>query len=662
MKYIPLLIVLVFLTTPLSAKDDSSDQRDHQWHQWRGPAATGVAPRGNPPLRWAEDRNIKWKVNIPGQGSATPIVWKDHIFILTAIETEKKIDRPPQQTSARLLAERKDPPANYYKFVVMALDRKTGRALWQRVAAELVPNEGHHRHHGYASGSPITDGKYVYASFGSHGIYCYDFEGNLQWKRDLGRMRTRMGWGEGASPTLYNGRLAIVWDQEDQSFLSVLDAKTGQTLWRVDRDEATSWSTPLVVEHDGVEQLIVSATNRVRGHDLATGKLLWECGGQTKNVIPSPVELDGAVICMSGFRGRDAAACAIPLDSRGDVTDTDKIAWKHDRGTPYVPSPLLYGALLYFTKANSTVLSCLNARTGEPLLENKRLPDLKSIYASPVGAAGRVYFTGRDGTTLVLKNQPQPQVLAVNKLDDPIDASAAIVGRQMFLRGKKHLYCIEDPTYDKIVLFDGKGKNLFLNKNGGKINWKIDRGELVSTAAETRSNHIVSKLHFRDTDIHVEFMLPNTGSGNSGIYIHGHYELQIINSAGRKVLKEGDMGAVYGFSKPLVNAALDPGQWQVYDIRYRATRRDEKGRITSEGTITAWLNGKKVQENTPLGEPRSPYHPFRYKTTPYLKNIRAAQKTSGAGPLFLQDHDNPVRFRNVWVRPLDDKAFLYEPK
>ena len=215
---------------------------------------------------------------------------------------------------------------------------------------------------------------------------------------------------------------------------------------------------------------------------------------------------------------------------------------------------------------------------------------------------------------------------------------------------------------DAIVLFDGKRTNLFLNKNGGKVDWTIDNGELVSTAADTRSNHIVSKLHFRDADIHVEFMLPETGTGNSGIYIHGLYELQIINSFGKKDLEIGDMGAVYAISKPLVNAALNPGEWQVYDIRYRAPRRDENGHIVREGSVTAWLNGKKVQENTPLGEPRSKYNPFRYKTTPYLQNIWASQKISSTGPLFLQDHDNPVRFRNVWVRPLDDKAFLYEPK
>ncbi|MBN2296591.1 MAG: DUF1080 domain-containing protein [Pirellulales bacterium] len=668
MKNAVILLLLTFTTSMTLANDDFPAQRDHQWHQWRGPMANGAAPHGNPPIRWAEGFNVKWKVRIPGEGNATPVVWKDRIFILTAVETEKKIDRPKplEPTPARLLAARKDPPDHYYKFVVMALDRKTGRVLWEKVANELVPKEGHHRDHGYASASPITDGKYVYASFGSHGIYCYDFAGDLKWERDLGQMRTRMEWGEGASPALHNGRLFVNWDHEDQSFLTALDAKTGQPLWRVDRDEQTNWSTPLVTEHEGVEQVIVSATNKVRSYDTTSGKLLWECGGQRRNVVPTPVVHDGKVICMSSFRGLDAAAYAICLDARGDITDTDKIAWRHDRNTPYVPSPLLYGDLLYFIKANSSVMTCLDAKNGKPLSEQTRLPKLKNIYSSPVGAKGRVYFTDRNGTTLVAKNQAKLEVLSINKLDDHIDASAAIVGNQMFLRGKKHLYCIEEPAGEPIVLFDGKGKNLFLGKDGKKINWKIDHGELVSTPKDVKSNHIVSKLHFRDADIHVEFMLPpknmGSGSGNSGVYIHGNYEMQIINSYGKKQPDNTDMGAVYKFSKPLVNAARQPGVWQVYDIRYRAPRRDKQGRITRKGSITAWLNGKKVQDNTPLGEPRSAYHPFRYKTTPYTRAIWEKLKKSSVGPVFLQDHDNPVRFRNVWVRPLDDLAFIYDQK
>jgi hypothetical protein len=219
-----------------------------------------------------------------------------------------------------------------------------------------------------------------------------------------------------------------------------------------------------------------------------------------------------------------------------------------------------------------------------------------------------------------------------------------------------------DPPKDAVVLFDGKDTNLFLAKDGGAAKWPIEDGALVSSPGGGNTNHIVSKHHFHDADIHVEFMLPEKGPGNSGVYIHGHYELQIFNSHGKEKPTMDDIGAVYGFAKPLANACRKPGEWQVYDIRYRAPRRNAEGKIAEEGSITAWLNGQKVQDNTRFGEPRSVYHPFRYGTTDYLRKIAEQQKQTGVGPMFLQDHGNPVRFRNVWVRPLDDKAKLYEAK
>ena len=215
---------------------------------------------------------------------------------------------------------------------------------------------------------------------------------------------------------------------------------------------------------------------------------------------------------------------------------------------------------------------------------------------------------------------------------------------------------------DAIVLFDGKGTNRFVSMSGDAINWPIEKGCLVSTRGNNRSNHIVSTFHFRDADIHVEFQLPEGGTGNSGVYIHGHYELQIFGSFGKEgPLDQGDVGAIYGFAEPLVNAARDRGEWQVYDIRYRAPRRDGEGKIVELGSATAWLNGQKVQENTEFGEPRSVYHPFRYGTTDYLREIWQQQLKTSVGPVFLQDHDNAVRFRNVWVCPLDDRAKIYEP-
>jgi hypothetical protein len=217
------------------------------------------------------------------------------------------------------------------------------------------------------------------------------------------------------------------------------------------------------------------------------------------------------------------------------------------------------------------------------------------------------------------------------------------------------------PPKDAIILFGGTKDHKFLGKTGGKTNWPLEDGAIVSTAAGGNGNHIVSSVHFRDADIHVEFMLPKKGSGNSGIYIHGNYELQIINSFGKKKIGKGDVGAIYGFHNPLVNAGLERSEWQIYDIRYRAPRRDKDQKIIKDGSITAWLNGKKVQDGAKFGEPRSVYHPYRYRTTDYLKAIWKKQKATTVGPVFLQDHGNAVRFRNVWVRPLDDKAMTYKP-
>ncbi len=422
-----------------SADDLSSACRD-QWHQWRGPLANGTAPHGDPPVQWSETTNIQWKVEIPGESSATPIVWGDQVFVLAAVRTDRtgpSLPKPEQEPPGGYKTDR---PTNYYRFEVVALDRRTGQTLWRRTATETVPHEGRHDTNTYASASPSTDGRRLYVSFGSQGVYCYDLQGNLQWKRDLGRMVTRSGWGEGSSPTLYGDSLVINWDHEGQSFLIVLDAGTGQTRWQVDRDEVSSWATPLVTPYGGRTQIVVNASKRVRAYDLDTGQVLWQCGGQSLNVVPSPVRFEDLVIAMSGYKG--TAAYAMPLNSTGDITDTERIAWRHKVNTPYIPSPLLVGDRLYFTKWFSPILTCLDARTGEVRMEAQRLPDLKNLYASPVAAAGRIYFVSREGVVLVLKEQPKIEVLGTSRLDDGFDASPAIVGRQMFLRGKRHVYCI----------------------------------------------------------------------------------------------------------------------------------------------------------------------------------------------------------------------------
>ncbi len=238
---------------------------------------------------------------------------------------------------------------------------------------------------------------------------------------------------------------------------------------------------------------------------------------------------------------------------------------------------------------------------------------------------------------------------------------ALLVGEPAFAPDQSKLPV--PPPKDAVVLLDAKGKHSFLSMAGEKVNWPIEDGVMTSTPKGNK-NHIVSTLHFRDADIHVEFLLPEKGPANSGIYVHGNYEVQILNSFGKEQAKitQEDAGAVYGFAKPLVNACKKPGEWQVFDIRYRAPRRNDAGAIVENGTMTVWFNGQKVQDAASFGEPKSSFHPFRFGTTPYLEKIRDQQKKTMVGPVFLQDHNNPVKFRNVWVRPNDDKSFVYEPK
>lgn len=415
-------MILLGLGAGYAAAEPSPADGAGHWPQWRGPLANGVAPAGDPPVEFGENQNIKWKTVLPGEGSSTPIVWGDRIFLLAA---------EPSGAGQ---------PQGSFDFNVVCVDRNTGGILWVRTARREVPHEGHHKDHGYASHSPVTDGERLYVHYGSRGIHCFDLEGNRIWERDLGKMRTRRGFGEGSSPALHGGLLFVNWDNEDQSFITALDAATGETRWKVDRQEITSWSTPLVLEHDGQAQVVVSATRRVRSYDPRSGAILWEAGGQTQNVIPTPVTGFGLVFATSGFLGKSLKA--IELGHTGDLTDSPAIRWSVDRATPYVPSPLLYEDKLYIVDTNRGILSCYDAPTGKPHYVQQRLPGITDIYASPVGAAGRVYISGRDGGVLVLKLSPQFEVLAQNQLDEGLDASPAIVGDAMYLRGKRHLYAV----------------------------------------------------------------------------------------------------------------------------------------------------------------------------------------------------------------------------
>jgi outer membrane protein assembly factor BamB len=437
-----LLAVILGLVLAAPAEDMAQTKLEN-WSQWRGPLASGYAPKAEPPIHWAPGKNIKWHAPIPGRGSASPIVWCDQVFVLTAVPTDRKADPAALPKVDPKFQKRTEAPPNYHQFLVMAFDRATGKLRWQQLANEAVPHEGHHPSHSYAAGSPTTDGRYLYVSFGSFGNYCYTLDGKLVWKRDLGRLNTRLGWGEAVTPVIHGDALLLNWDQEDSSALYCLDANSGEIRWRAARDEHTTWSTPAVIPYEGKFQVVLNGTNRIRSYDLSTGKELWECGGMTVNPIPSPVDGgNGLVYCMSGYQG--SLALALPLGLTGDVTNQGKNLWKHGAGTPYVPSPLLVNDRLYFTKGNEVLVTVLDVKTGKPVIDRERLPTVKSFYASPVAAAGRVYLVDRDGTTLVLKQGDKLEVLATNRLEEPIDASPALVGKQLFLRSERSLFCIEE--------------------------------------------------------------------------------------------------------------------------------------------------------------------------------------------------------------------------
>jgi outer membrane protein assembly factor BamB len=438
MKMISVL-AFCFIVPGISTAVDFDKEKLNYWHHWRGPLATGEAPNGDPPVKWDEKTNLLWKAPLKGKGSATPIVWGNRVFVVTAEPTGRKVEPDKLPKVDPKFEKKTDAPNEYYRFIVFCFDRATGAKKWEKVATEQVPHEGHHGTHSYAAGSPTTDGKLLYVSFGSFGVFCYDFDGNLQWQREISRMNTRLGWGEAVTPVVHGNSLLLNWDQEANSKLINLNSADGKVIWETPRDEKTSWNTPVVVEHKGTTQVILNGTNRVRSYDLANGKQIWECAGMTINAIPSPMVKDGVAYIVSGYRG--AASVAVPLDAKSEVPDS-KVLWRYNKGTPYVPSPLLLGERLWFTQGNTQVLTVLNLKTGKPFVEGERMPTATSFYSSPAAAAGRIYFVDQRGTCLVLKDGDKLEVLSTNRLPDAFDASPAIVGKQLFLRGEEFLWCI----------------------------------------------------------------------------------------------------------------------------------------------------------------------------------------------------------------------------
>ncbi len=436
MRLVCFAVIFIFSMGSISAQQNASDF----WAQWRGPLGTGAALRGNPPIHFSESQNLKWKVEIPGKGHATPLVWEDKVIILTAVPTTEKGNRDTNENADHPMT----PQTTEYihEFRVILINRSNGETIWEKTVARELPLEGTHELGSWASNSPCTDGENIYAYFGSRGLYCLDFEGNILWQRDFGQSNKHMSFGEGDSPYLHDDRIFVLWDHQGECFLYSIDTKSGKDVWVAKRDEITSWSTPLVVEVNGKLQVITSATNQVRSYDYETGEVLWFGTGMTRNVIPNPVYADGILYLASGFRGSALMAVDIAR-AKGDITGSDAILWTYNQDTPYTPNLLLMDGKLYFLRVNNGFLTCLDAKTGNVVYAREKLDGVSTLFSSPTGADGRIYIASKD-QVLVLKGGDKPEVLAKNLLDDDFHASPVVVGNDLIIRGFTSLYCFSE--------------------------------------------------------------------------------------------------------------------------------------------------------------------------------------------------------------------------
>lgn len=401
-----------------------ADDRDTNWPHWRGPSENGIA-KSAALVQWGAE-NIRWKLEIPGRGHSTPVVWGDLLFVTTAIPTAGA----PSATGE-------------HRLELMCIDRRSGKLVWRETVNTVTPHEGYHARYGsFASNSPITDGKRVYASFGSRGLYAYDLKGKRVWQYDPKvQMHMRNAFGEGVAPVLHGDRLLVIYDQEAGSFLAAVDKNTGKELWRKQRDEVSNWAEPLVVEHGGKKQIVVAAPKKVRSYDFSTGELVWECAGLGLNTIPIPVHANGIVYVMSGFR--DPNLLAIKLGRTGDLTGTDAVIWQNNRGNSYTASPLLKDGRLFFI-TDSGMVSCLSAATGEPFFRQVRLPKSYNFKASPVLAGDKVYLASEEGDVIVLNWSEKMEVAATNTFPDEFFVSSpVVVDGTIYLRGRNTLYAVK---------------------------------------------------------------------------------------------------------------------------------------------------------------------------------------------------------------------------
>ena len=440
-------LVLAFLGLLLTWGISASDAapKVSSWSQWRGPEGTGLSAETNLPVEWNAQKNLKWKTAIPGRGHSSPIVWGEKVFLTTDVEGEivEGAKAVKHVLGGQDFLHPDSVGANRkHTFKVLCLDRRTGKVLWERTAYEGTVYDDRHRKGSYASPTPATDGRFVYAWFGAEGdgLYCYDVNGKLIWKASVGKIAT-VGMGPGTSPVLVDNVVVLQCDEDsgDKSFIVGIDKKTGQEAWRTPRKVQSSWATPLVVRQGQRTDLITSGNEWIIAYDPKTGKEVWKIKGHESNAIPSPLAGHGMVFVYAGFPAKKVMA--IKLGASGDLTGSNNLVWHYEKGTAYVPSSILLGDYLYLT-TDRGILTCMEAKTGKIVYEGGRIPVPATFTASPVAFDDKILLTSEDGDTYVIKAGPKHEVLATNSVGEPVYASPAIAGGLIFIRGEQHLFAI----------------------------------------------------------------------------------------------------------------------------------------------------------------------------------------------------------------------------
>jgi outer membrane protein assembly factor BamB len=419
------------------------------WPSFRGPAASGVADGSPTPVKWsaATGENILWKTPLAGVAVSSPIVWGDRIFVSTAVSSDPNVGiRTGLYGDVEPLNDQ-----SKHAWKLIALDKRTGKVVWDRVAHEGIPKTKRHPKSSQASPTPVTDGRRVIVSFGSEGLYAYDFDGKLVWTRDLGVLNAGWfydpdyEWGIGSSPIIWKNLVIVQCDIQKNSFIAAFDVATGEPAWRTAREEIPSWSTPAIYESNGRAELVTQATTFTRGYDPATGKELWRLAGNSEIAIPTPIVGPGLIIVTNGYRGVQPIFAIKPgatgnITLTGDQTKSDFVAWSTKHGGPYIPTPVIYGEHLYVL-LNNGVLAAYDVRTGDRLYQ-ERLGPGGSFSASPVAADGKIYLLSEDGDVFVVKAGPKYELLATNPMGEVLMATPAISSGVIIIRGLKDVFAI----------------------------------------------------------------------------------------------------------------------------------------------------------------------------------------------------------------------------